>query len=92
MARLNATITNKQLAGWTDQLNKYNAKMTAEYAARNPPEVFTPLDIDGFASLRCAEIGNSYVSQAEAEEIEAIRDAYRSANQAKRDAIKAAAQ
>lgn len=92
MAKLTATITAKQLAGWTDQLNKYNATKTAEFASRNPPEVFTLLDVDGFASLRCAEIGDSYVEQADNEAIETIRLAYKSANQAKRYAIKTAAQ
>jgi len=91
MAKLNATISNKQLAGWTSELNRYNAEQTAEYARRDPPEVFTPLDIDGIASLRCAQIGDSYAEQADAEEIEAIRLAFKEGNRAKRDAIKAAA-
>lgn len=91
MAKLNATITNKQLAGWTSDMNRYNARMTAGAAAKNPPEVFTPLDIDGFASLRCAQIGDSYIEQADREEIEAITAVYKEANEAKRQAIKDAA-
>lgn len=87
MAKLTATITAKQLAGWTSELERYNAQMTAEYAARNPPEVFTPLDIDGIASLRCGQIGDSYAEQTTEEKLKEIQRAYREGNQAKRDAI-----
>jgi len=87
MARLTATITVKQLAGWTSETNRYNAEKTAEYAARNPPEVWTPVDVDGMASIRCAEIGDSYAEQSTEEKLKEIQRAYREGNQAKRDAI-----
>ena len=87
MARLNATITAKQFAGWTSETNRYNAQQTAEYAARNPPEVWTPVDEDGMASIRCAETGDSYAEQITEEKLKEIQRAYREGNQAKRDAI-----
>lgn len=87
MAKLNATITAKQLAGWTSELERYNAEQTAEYAKRVPPEVFTPLDIDGLASLRCGQIGDSYADQTTGAKLKEIERAYREGNQAKRDAI-----
>lgn len=91
MAKLTATITAKQLAGWTSEMNRYNAEQTAAYAARNPPEVFTPVDVDGMASIRRAEVGDSYASQASEEELKSIVSAFRDGNQAKRQAIKDAA-
>lgn len=92
MAKLNSTITNKQLAGWQWATDHYNARESARKASLNPREVHVPITPDDYASILNALTGDDFVKQADAADEGDLISKYRAANQAKRDAIKAAAQ
>ena len=92
MAKITASnITVKQVAGWQWATDQWNASETARKAALTPPEVHVPILVDDYASLRVAEVGDSYASQADQADIDEISAAFRAANAAKRAAIKASA-
>lgn len=91
MAKLTANISARQLAGFQAECDKFNAEKTAEYARRNPPEVWTPLTVDERFDQRMAAVGDRHAEEADQVDIDAIVTAYKTANQTKRDAIKAAA-
>jgi len=91
MAKLNSTISAKQLAGWQWATDGHNTRETARRAALTPPEVHIPLTVDDYASWLNGLAADDYVRQADEKEIEEIRLAFKEGNQAKRDAIKNAA-
>ena len=91
MARLNATITNQQLAGWQWATDQHNARETERKAALTPPEVHVQITADDYASLLNGITADDYVRQAKEADEGDLLAKYREGNQAKRQAIKDAA-
>lgn len=91
MAKLTANISARQLAGFQAEADKYNAEKTAEWARRNPPEVWTPLTVDQRFDERMAAVGDRHADETDQVDIDAIVKFYKEANQQKRQAIKDAA-
>lgn len=92
MAKLTANnLTARQVSGWQAETDKYNAEKTAEYARRNPPEVWTALTVDQRFEMRIAEVGDRHADESDQVEINDLVAKYKAAGQAKRDAIKNAA-
>ena len=63
MAKLTANISARQLAGFQAEADKYNAEKTAEYARRNPPEVWVPITVDQRFDERMAAVGDKHAEE-----------------------------
>lgn len=91
MAKLTANISARQLAGFQAETDRHNAEKTAEYARRNPPEVWVPVTVDQRFDERMAAVGDRHADEDDQVDIDAIVKGYKEAGAQKRQAIKDAA-